>query len=178
MITGLQLAIIGGGLVGLGIAMLVWRLAPADPDLGCDLHCLPGPGAGVAFQGNEIDVGAQCSGEVSACLLGVVAGVVVRQEEHQNSEADRGCGRDQDRECQPHDGEEAGEQRRDEQAEKGEQDLLAVETGQRDPKDGELSDRYARPRGGREGLHRPPPEAFPAVRGALGRLGGPAGVFG
>src|SRR5674476_374608 len=34
MITGLQLAILGGGLVGAGIAMLVWRLAPADPDLG------------------------------------------------------------------------------------------------------------------------------------------------
>src|SRR5450759_2059742 len=34
MITGLQLAILGGGLVGLGIALLVWRLAPADPDLG------------------------------------------------------------------------------------------------------------------------------------------------
>jgi Flp pilus assembly protein TadB len=34
MITGLQLAILGGGLVGFGIAMVVWRLAPADPDLG------------------------------------------------------------------------------------------------------------------------------------------------
>lgn len=34
MITGLQLAIAGGGLVGLGVALLGWRLAPADPDLG------------------------------------------------------------------------------------------------------------------------------------------------
>ena len=32
--TGLQLAIAGGGLVGLGLALLVWRLTPADPDLG------------------------------------------------------------------------------------------------------------------------------------------------
>lgn len=34
MTTGLQLAILGGGLLGLGIVLLVWRLAPADPDLG------------------------------------------------------------------------------------------------------------------------------------------------
>jgi len=34
MTTGLQPAILGGGLLGLGIVLLVWRLAPADPDLG------------------------------------------------------------------------------------------------------------------------------------------------
>jgi Flp pilus assembly protein TadB len=34
MTTGLQLALAGGALVGLGIALLVWRLAPAHPDLG------------------------------------------------------------------------------------------------------------------------------------------------
>ncbi|MDN5764046.1 MAG: hypothetical protein L0H41_17260, partial [Microlunatus sp.] len=34
MITsGLQLAIVGGALVGLGIALLIWRLVPAEPDL-------------------------------------------------------------------------------------------------------------------------------------------------
>lgn len=34
MITGLQLALVGGGLVGLGLALLIWRLVPAQPDLG------------------------------------------------------------------------------------------------------------------------------------------------
>lgn len=33
MITGLQLALAGGGLVGLGLAIALWRLAPAHPDL-------------------------------------------------------------------------------------------------------------------------------------------------
>ncbi|MFC8501033.1 type II secretion system F family protein [Pedococcus sp. NPDC057267] len=33
MATGLQLALVAGALVGLGVALLVWRLAPADPDL-------------------------------------------------------------------------------------------------------------------------------------------------
>ena len=31
--TGLQLALAGGALIGLGFALLVWRLAPSDPDL-------------------------------------------------------------------------------------------------------------------------------------------------
>ncbi len=34
MVTGLQLALAAGALIGLGLAMMVWRLAPADPDLG------------------------------------------------------------------------------------------------------------------------------------------------
>lgn len=34
MVTGLQLALAAGALIGLGVAMMVWRLAPADPDLG------------------------------------------------------------------------------------------------------------------------------------------------
>ena len=33
MITGLQLAILSGGLVGLGVVLLVARLLPAEPDL-------------------------------------------------------------------------------------------------------------------------------------------------
>lgn len=33
MLTGLQMAIGAGALVGLGVAFLMWRLAPADPDL-------------------------------------------------------------------------------------------------------------------------------------------------
>jgi len=33
MTTGLQLALVGGALIGLGIALLLWRLAPAEPDL-------------------------------------------------------------------------------------------------------------------------------------------------
>ncbi len=32
--TGLQVALAGGVLVGLGVALLIWRLAPADSDLG------------------------------------------------------------------------------------------------------------------------------------------------
>jgi Flp pilus assembly protein TadB len=38
--TGLQLALAAGALVGLGVALLVWRLAPADPDLGDALQRL------------------------------------------------------------------------------------------------------------------------------------------
>ncbi|MDN5797257.1 MAG: type II secretion system F family protein, partial [Intrasporangium sp.] len=34
MPTGLQLAIAAGALIGAGAALLIWRLAPADPDLG------------------------------------------------------------------------------------------------------------------------------------------------
>lgn len=33
MSTGLQLALAGGALLGLGVALAVWRLVPADPDL-------------------------------------------------------------------------------------------------------------------------------------------------
>lgn len=33
MTTGLQLALLGGAMVGLGLALVVWRLAPSDPDL-------------------------------------------------------------------------------------------------------------------------------------------------
>ncbi len=34
MVTGLQLALAAGALIGLAVAIMVWRLAPADPDLG------------------------------------------------------------------------------------------------------------------------------------------------
>jgi Flp pilus assembly protein TadB len=40
MITGLQLALAGGALIGLGIALLLWRLAPSEPDLGDALERL------------------------------------------------------------------------------------------------------------------------------------------
>ena len=40
MTTGLQLALAGGALVGLGVALLLWRLAPAHPDLADALHRL------------------------------------------------------------------------------------------------------------------------------------------
>ncbi len=33
MITGLQLALVAGGLLGLGVALLVVRVVPAQPDL-------------------------------------------------------------------------------------------------------------------------------------------------
>ena len=33
MITGLQLAVLSGGLIGLGLALVVARLLPAEPDL-------------------------------------------------------------------------------------------------------------------------------------------------
>ncbi len=54
-ITGLQLALFGGVLFGAGVALLVWRLLPARPDLGDVLsrlspdkggHTARGPGAG------------------------------------------------------------------------------------------------------------------------------------
>jgi hypothetical protein len=38
--TGLQLALAGGTLVGLGVALLLWRLAPAHPDLADALQRL------------------------------------------------------------------------------------------------------------------------------------------
>ncbi len=38
--TGLQLAIAAGALLGLGVAFLLWRLTPADPDLGDALQRL------------------------------------------------------------------------------------------------------------------------------------------
>ena len=40
MTTGLQLALAGGALVGLGVALLLWRLAPAHPDLADALQRL------------------------------------------------------------------------------------------------------------------------------------------
>jgi hypothetical protein len=40
MTTGLQLALAGGALVGLGVALLLWQLAPAHPDLADALHRL------------------------------------------------------------------------------------------------------------------------------------------
>jgi len=40
MTTGLQLALAGGVLVGLGVALLLWRLAPAHPDLADALQRL------------------------------------------------------------------------------------------------------------------------------------------
>lgn len=33
MTTGLQLVLAGGGMIGLGVALLIWRLVPAEPDL-------------------------------------------------------------------------------------------------------------------------------------------------
>ncbi|PUB29040.1 hypothetical protein C8K30_103466 [Promicromonospora sp. AC04] len=33
MTTGLQIALLGGAVFGLGVALLVWRLMPADPDV-------------------------------------------------------------------------------------------------------------------------------------------------
>lgn len=38
MTTGVQLALLGGALAGLGAALLLWRLAPADPDLADVVH--------------------------------------------------------------------------------------------------------------------------------------------
>jgi hypothetical protein len=38
--TGLQLAILSGALVGFGVSLMVWRLAPADPDLADALQRL------------------------------------------------------------------------------------------------------------------------------------------
>ena len=40
IVTGLQLALVAGALVGLGLALLAWRLTPAHPDLGDALQRL------------------------------------------------------------------------------------------------------------------------------------------
>ncbi len=46
--TGLQLVLTGGALVGLGLAVLLWRLVPAEPDLGQALGRLSPDGARTA----------------------------------------------------------------------------------------------------------------------------------
>ena len=33
MPTGMQLALMAGALLGVGVALLLWRLSPAEPDL-------------------------------------------------------------------------------------------------------------------------------------------------
>jgi len=43
MTTGLQLAMAGGALIGVGIVLLLWRLAPAEPDLADALRRLSPP---------------------------------------------------------------------------------------------------------------------------------------
>jgi Flp pilus assembly protein TadB len=60
VITGLQLALTAGGLVGLGVALLVWRFAPAEPDLAdairrlsADHPARPPAPAGAAVRGRE-----------------------------------------------------------------------------------------------------------------------------
>lgn len=67
MTSGLQLALTGGALIGLGVVLLVWRLVPAHPDLGDALarlspeHSRPRdttPTAGVADSRQRLGVWA------------------------------------------------------------------------------------------------------------------------
>jgi Flp pilus assembly protein TadB len=59
--TGLQLALASGALIGLGFALLVWRLAPSDPDLVDALdrlspdHVVPRRGVGAVDDGDAAE---------------------------------------------------------------------------------------------------------------------------
>lgn len=59
MATGLQLAILAGGLVGLGVALIVWRLTPADPDLGDALNRLSPNRTGSRADLGQAEAGAR-----------------------------------------------------------------------------------------------------------------------
>lgn len=52
MTTSLQLALLSGGLIGLGISLLVWRIRPAQPDLSSALERLS-PDRSLASQRRE-----------------------------------------------------------------------------------------------------------------------------
>src|SRR5665811_744001 len=57
MITGLQLALFGGVLFGAGVALLVWRLLPAGPDLGEGVRRrAPEKGGHTGRRGDFVDV--------------------------------------------------------------------------------------------------------------------------
>jgi hypothetical protein len=53
--TGLQLALASGTLLGFAVALLVWRLAPSDPDLTDALDRLA-PGRVVSRRGGQVEV--------------------------------------------------------------------------------------------------------------------------
>jgi len=57
-VTGLQLALFGGVLLGAGVALLVWRLLPARPDLGDVLSRLSPDRAGRGARGPEAGDGS------------------------------------------------------------------------------------------------------------------------
>jgi Flp pilus assembly protein TadB len=57
-ITGLQLAIVGGVLLGAGVAIAVWRLLPARPDLGDVLDRLSPDSSGRILRGPEVNDGS------------------------------------------------------------------------------------------------------------------------
>ena len=54
------------------------REDPAVADAGGDLHGLAGPGAAVAFEGDQVDVRAQRAVELQPAPFGVVTDVQVR----------------------------------------------------------------------------------------------------
>ena len=112
---------------------------PGVADVGGGLHRLPGAGSAVAFEGDEVDVGAEGAGELGAGLLGVVAGVVVGQKEHHRGQGEGDDG-DTTGAARRQGDEQDGQQGRDEQPEQGVHELLAVEAGDRDPQDRQLLD--------------------------------------
>jgi len=57
-VTGLQLALLGGVLFGAGVALLVWRLLPARPDLGDVLSRLAPDKAGHTGRGTDVGDGS------------------------------------------------------------------------------------------------------------------------
>ena len=57
-VTGLQLALLGGVLCGAGVALLVWRLLPARPDLGDVLGRLSPDKEGHSGRGTEVGDGS------------------------------------------------------------------------------------------------------------------------
>jgi hypothetical protein len=57
-VTGLQWALVGGVLLGAGVALLVWQLLPARPDLGDVLSRLSPDKAGRAIRGPGVGDGS------------------------------------------------------------------------------------------------------------------------
>ena len=57
-VTGLQLALLGGVLFGAGVALLVWRLLPARPDLGDVLSRLAPDKTGHTGRGTDVGDGS------------------------------------------------------------------------------------------------------------------------
>ena len=142
---------------------------PRVADGGGGLHRLSRAGPVVPFESDQVDVGAQCAGELGAGAPGVVAGVVVGQQEHHRGQGDAGEDRHEQGQPGVEGVEKDGQQGWDDQPEEGVEDLLSVEPGERFAQDRQLTGRGASPHPGRQRFDAPQPESFGGVRRGGGR---------